>query len=99
MAPRKPWFPGSCELSHLKRWELSAFATKVERDVSDADPGRLAHYPEAFHQLFADFQREFRIQATKHFSAAIWIHGRQFAHEFIARFPFRVATPTDTDGE
>ncbi len=69
------------------------------RDLSDAEPRRSAHYPEAFHQLPAHFQREFRIQATKHFPAAIRIHGRQLAHEFIARFPFLVATPTDADGE
>jgi hypothetical protein len=35
------------------------------------------------------------VEAAEHFLAALRVHGRQLAHEFIARSPFRVTAPPD----
>jgi hypothetical protein len=58
-----------------------------------------AHQAKAFHELLAQFERQFWIEAGEHLFAAFRIHGREFAHEFVAHFPFCIAAPAHADGE
>jgi len=60
---------------------------------------RSAHDPETFHELFADFESEFRVEAAEHFFANNRVHGCEFAHEFVARLPFGITTPADANGQ
>ena len=58
-----------------------------------------AHEAKAFHELLAQFERQFRVEAGEHFFAAVGIHRRELAHEFVADLPFRIAAPAHADGE
>lgn len=59
----------------------------------------LTHDSKAFHQLLPSFHGEFWIQSPEHLFAPFGIHGGEVAHQFVARFPFRITTTGDADGE
>ncbi len=51
----------------------------------------------ALHQFFAGLHGKLWAQAAEHFLTALRVHGRQLAHEFVARFPFRITTTADAN--
>ena len=51
------------------------------------------------HQFLSRFHRQVRTHATEQFFPAFWVHGCQFAHQFVTRFPFRVFAPANAERE
>jgi hypothetical protein len=41
--------------------------------------------------------RELWVHAAENFFTAFRVHGRQVAHQFVSRSPFRILAPADTD--
>jgi hypothetical protein len=50
------------------------------------------------HQFLADLHLQVRLQTAQNFLAAFRVHGREIAHQFVARLIFRVLAATDADG-
>src|SRR6266852_8283470 len=67
-------------------------------DAEDGDPEESTQSVTE-HELLADFHLNFWLQTAEQFFAAVTVHCRQFGHEFVPRFLFLVATPSDTQSE
>ena len=53
----------------------------------------------AAHQFLARFHGEVRPHPTEHFFTAFRIHRRELAHQFVARFPFRILAQANANRE
>jgi hypothetical protein len=53
----------------------------------------------ASHQFLARLHGVLRVHATEQFFPAFRIHGCEFAHHLVARFPFRVFAQANADRE
>jgi hypothetical protein len=51
------------------------------------------------HQFLPRFHCEFRIHSTKHLLAAFRVHRGEFAHQFVACFPFGVFARANANRE
>jgi hypothetical protein len=85
-------------MSDVRRDLPSRITARQARRCGKRVTRRSAHDAEAFEQLLTRFHRGFWVEAVQHFFAAHGIHGGEFTHQSVARLPFRVSAPADTNG-
>lgn len=52
---------------------------------------------EPFHEFLPDLHLQVRLQTAQDFFATLRVHGREIAHQFVARLIFRVLARSNTD--